>query len=80
MKNLRKSIKKIALVLLSSFIFVNCSQQDDNINTTNKGNNSIVQRSEKKYSGEELFKSIFHYTMMLKNNLKKENYMIVIFN
>lgn len=59
MKNLRKSIKKIALVLLSSFIFVNCSQQDDNINTTNKGNNSIVQRSEKKYSGEELFKSIF---------------------
>lgn len=36
MKNFRKHSKKIALVLLSSFIFVNCSQQDDNINTSNK--------------------------------------------
>lgn len=59
MKNFRKHSKKIALVLLSSFIFVNCSQQDDNINTSNKDNNSILQRSGKIYSGEELFKSIF---------------------
>lgn len=59
MKNFRKHSKKIALVLLSSFIFVNCSQQDDNINTSNKDNNSILQRSGQIYTGEELFKSIF---------------------
>lgn len=66
MELIKKQVNKVLLVLVGSFIFTGCSQQDDNnvstpITAEIKSDNqtSNLQRRGNLYSGEELFKSIF---------------------
>lgn len=69
MKQIRKSARKIALVMSSALLFVSCSQYDDATTPNEKSNSGITQRIGDKYTGEQIIKGLFFFQNDISDNI-----------
>ena len=57
MKKIRNHVKKIALFLSFSILFISCSENEQGLKT----NLTSLERNGEKYTGEEIFRGIFFF-------------------